>query len=313
MKLSLADKLALIYTSAGSLTKTAGLAGISRQQVTRILHKAAQGLSTEYYERDPYISGAVDVGFDIHTDLVRGVATRHGLPFDKSVPVFAERLPLKHKGVFVGGEMVFKGSPEFVADFLAENGDELRASGKVQVKTLLGERVGALHVHWLSDKLRNAWITKSAKSGKYISGSVGSLVNLRLYNKQANEREKKKAAQGLPRTRKRLEAEEQIAKALREKVQRQRVFTHYQPMDPRFPGSMVAQSIDNLLQTRHAPATGEAGTAYADQVLFQLDTRKSKDGQTKKRDPKRDRTARKATPAKTGGNASRNRGSNRKR
>jgi hypothetical protein len=279
VKLSLADKLALIYTSAGSQRKVAAFVGLSHQQVGRILKAREEGRSLDAYEKRYDVQASVDTALEIHTDLVRGVAKRHGLPFNAALPIYAERLPLKHKGVFVNGELVFKASPEKIAEYLEENGDELRASGKVQVKTLLGERVGALNLHWLSDKIRNAWITSNAKSGKYYSASVGSLVDLRKYNKQSNENQK---TTGRPRNRKKLEAKDQIARALREGIDRQRVFTPYQPMDPRFPGSIVAQSIEQQLQTRHAPATGAPGTAYADQVLLQLDTRKSKDGDTRK-------------------------------
>ncbi len=272
MKLSIADRLALIYTSAGSIRKTAALAGLTHQQVSRILHNAASGRSNQYYEARDDIAESVQVAFDIHKDVARGVAKRHGLPFDGNVPIYAERLPLAHKGVFVGGELVFKGSPEYCRDFIEEN--ELQ--GQARIRTLLGERVGALHTHWLDDRLRNAWIKTSQKSGAYYSASVGSIVNLQLYNKQANERDKERVKTGLPRTRQRITAREQIKAELRAGVERQRVFTPYTSMARDAHPDIVLQSINEKLETRHAPATGESGTKYADQILLQLDTRKDK-------------------------------------
>lgn len=291
MKLSIADKLALIYTSAGSMRKTAALAGLSHQQVSRILHKAAQGESLASYEKRPDITEAVQVAYDIHKDIARGVARRHGLPFDGDIPVYAERLPLTHQGVFVDGEMVMKGSPEFIREWIAENEPE----GRVQIKRLLGERVGALHLHWLSDRLRDQWIKKSQKSGAYYQASVGSIVNLPKYMKSAAQRITSYMQRGGIKTEDMIKARESLRNLVKDHIELQRVFTPYTSMDPGFPSELVTEAINNKLQDRHAPAVGEKGTALADQILLQLDTRKSRN----------------AKPTKARGSSRRNRGSNR--
>lgn len=254
------------------MRKTAALAGLSHQQVSRILHKASEGKSVDYYERNPYVSAAVDVGYDIHKDIARGVARRHELPFDGRIPVFAERLALKHQGVFVDGEMVFKGSPEWVAEWLAENEPE----GKVQVKRLLGDRVGALHLHWLSDSLRDKWIQTSQKSGAYYQASVGSIVNLPDYMKSAAQRITNYLKKGGILSSERIKARESLKTLLKDHVKLARVFTPYTSMNPEFPSDMVTESINEKLQSRHSPAVGEKGTKLADQVLLQVDTRKSR-------------------------------------
>lgn len=274
MKLSIADKLALIYTSAGSLRKVAGITGLSHQQVSRILHKAAQGQSVEYYERQPEMSASIDVALDIHRDLARGVARRHKIPYNNALPIYAERLPLKHVGVYVDGELVQTGSLDWVKEYIADN--DLHSQGRVQIKKLLGSRVGALHLHWITDRLRNAWIEANRKTGAYYAATVGSVVNLKIYNRQADKRAEERQKRGLSkRTESGLYGREALKLAQREGEQQKRVFTPLTPMDPKFPTGLVPQSIDQSLQTRHAPATGEPGTAFADQVILQLDTRET--------------------------------------
>ena len=281
MKLSIADKLALIYTSAGSLGKTAALAGLSRQQVGRILHNAAQGKSNAYYEAKPDFTEAVDTALEIHTDASRAQAKAHGLPFSSTVPVFSERLTMRHLSVRDAyGKELFKGDPEDAFDYVRKNQSSIPG---LKLVRLLGDRVGALHTHWLSDKLRSAWLTAMQRTGKYYSASVGSIVNLKDYNAQAEKRAKEKARQGLsPRTKDQLITKQEFVKQQREGIQRKRVFTPYAPLDKDFPAGLPAASITSTLQARHAPATGEKGTAYADQILLQIDTRKVKNADHRK-------------------------------
>jgi hypothetical protein len=281
LKLSIADKLALIYTSAGSIRKTAALAGLSHQQVSRILHNAMEGKSNAYYEAKPDFTAAVDVALEIHADASRAQAKAHGLPFSSTVPVFSERLTMRHLSVRDAyGKELFKGEPEDAFDFVRKNQSSIPG---LKLVRLLGDRVGALHTHWLSDKLRSAWLTAMQKTGKYYSASIGSLVNLRIYNSQAEKRAKKKANQGLsPRTVDQFKTAAAFKKEQRQQVENKRVFTPYAPLDKDFPAGLPAASITSTLQARHAPATGEKGTAYADQVLLQLDTRKVKNADNSK-------------------------------
>lgn len=285
MKLSLADKLALIYTSAGSMRNVAGLTGLTHQQVGRILHKAAQGQSIDYYEKHPEISSAVDVALEIHKDISRGVAKRHALPFNGSIPVFAERLELSNQGVFVAGEMLFKGTPTDCRQYIIDRD----LAGQARIKRLLGERVGALHVHWLSDRLRNAWIASSQKSGAYYAASIRSKVNMPDYMKQANQRINDADKRGLPRTLAAIKFKQALAKKLREGEKIQPIFTPYTAMNPNFPSELVVASINDKLQTRHSPAVGKPGTVLADQILLQVDTRKRlEDDKTKPTKARRD-------------------------
>lgn len=278
MKLSLADKLALIYTSAGSMRKTAALAGLTHQQVSRILHKAADNQSLAYYERRDDIKASVEVAFTLHKDVTRDTARKHGLPFDARIPVFAERLPMTKHRLMVDGRELASGTVEELRDWHARN----QPPGKARIVRTLGERVGALHLHWLPDRLRDKWISTSQKTGKYYAASVGSVVNLPAYMKSAAQRITNFMQRGGIKTEQMIKARESLRVLVKDHVKLARVFTPYTTMQKDFPSELITENINDKLQTRHAPAVGEKGTAYADQILLQLDTRKSKDAKPTK-------------------------------
>jgi hypothetical protein len=243
------------------------------------LHKGAQGLSLAHYERDPEISAGVNVALQIHSDVARATARAHKLPFNGEIPVFVERLPLQHLGLFEDGVQVAQGSREYLQSWI----DEHEPEGKLQIKKLLGDRVGALRVHWLPDKLRDKWIATTQKTGAYYQASVGSKVNLPKYVKTAAARINSYMARGGIKTADMIRAEDQLRNLLKDHIEVARVFTPYTSMNPQFPSALVVGDINDKLQTRHAPAIGgEKGTAYADQILLQLDTRKSKNADNRK-------------------------------
>ena len=253
--LSLADKLALIYTGAESQRNVAALVGISHQKVGRILKE--EYASDSKVLRDPGLIAAIDSAFRIHTDVARAQARRDGLPFDPALPVFYSRLPMKVSKMVdqvdrKTGEMVRVKVP--VID---------PRTGLQQVAP--GDRVAAQNTHWLSDTLRNAWISGKAKTGKFYAASVGSIVDIRIYKKRAD------ANQRGPRTERQKENRRQIIEKLNAGAVNVPMFTKY--TDLSFPASMIARDIDGKLRTKHEPATGNPGTLLANQVLFQLDTR----------------------------------------
>ena len=253
--LSLADKIALIYTSAGSQRNVAALTGLSHQKVGRILKGEYAPDSTVL--RDPGLRAAVDVAFGIHTDVARAQARRDGLPFDPALPVFYSRLPMKVS------KMVDRTDPR--------TGEVVRVkvpvidprTGRQQVAP--GDRVAAQNVHWLSDDLRNAWIAGKAKTKKFYAASVGSIVDIRIYKKRAD------ANQRGPRTERQRENRRQIVERVNAGAINVPMFTKYTPLD--FPARMIERDITEKLRTKHEPATGTPGTLLANQVLFQIDTR----------------------------------------
>lgn len=254
--LTLADKIALIYTGAGSQRNVAALTGLSHQKVGRILKNEYAPDSKVL--RDPGLRAAIDTAFRIHTDVARAQARRDGLPFDSALPVFYSRLPMKVS------KMIDTVDPR--------TGEVVRVkvpvidprTGRQQVAP--GDRVAAQNVHWLSDDLRNAWIAGKAKTKKFYAASVGSIVDIRIYKKRAD------AAQRGPRTERQRENRRQIAEKVNAGAINVPMFTKYTPLD--FPARMIERDIAEKLRTKHEPATGGPGTLLANQVLFQVDTRR---------------------------------------
>lgn len=151
MNLTLREKIALIYTSAGSQRNVAALVGVSHQKIGRILKAGYEGgypLNSRVLH-DPGLSAAVNVALSIHVDLARDRARRDKIPFSADVPVYYARMPK------------VDGTP--------------------------GDRVAALNTHWLPDRVRNAWIAWIQRSRKFYAASVQSIINLKFYNNRAEK------------------------------------------------------------------------------------------------------------------------------
>lgn len=298
MKLSLGDKLALIYTSAGSQRNVAGITGLSHQQVGRILRRNLEGGDLSRWENDPEIVQAVNVAFDIHKDLARGVAKRHGIPFTPAVPVYMERLPLKLQAVYVGDKQIFRGTPKECADYIRgkrvtkvdEMTGEIRGvyqidpkdQPRAERKRLLGQRAAVQHMHWLPDRVRQKMLIEQVKTNRFFAASASSKVNLRRYNKQAEERNAERERGGLRRTKSRVIGQLDIKGLLKDGVKIERINTPMVAMQNKggYP-ELNALSLMQTIQDRHAPATGEAGTTLADQMIYQLDNREDKEANAK--------------------------------
>lgn len=151
-KITLRDKLALIYTSAGSQRSVAAFVGISHQKVGRIL--AQSYVPNSRTLKDPGLNAAIDAAFSIHKQVTREQARIHKLPYSDTTPVFYKRMPFKD------------GTP--------------------------GDRVAALHTHHLSNEQRNRWIEAMHASNRFAALSVQSIVNLVVYNKRADDRVKRR-------------------------------------------------------------------------------------------------------------------------
>lgn len=262
--LSLADKLALIYTSAGSQRNVAALVGISHQKVGRIL-KGEYAPGSKVLS-DPDIRYAIDVALSIHTDIARSQARRDGIPFDASIPVYYARLPFKvtKKVEYIDeltGEVKEKRVP--VID---------PKTGKQKVEP--GDRIAAQNTHWLSNELRNAWIAATVKTRKFYAASVGSFVNLKKYNARADARFKgKKRTEKQKKWREQLKARERAQKP--GDIDSAPIFTRYVDVGrDGFSPLTAVNNIQDQLRQKHEPATGEPGTFLAQQILLQLDTRR---------------------------------------
>ena len=243
MKLSLRDKVSLIYTLAGSQRGIASLVGVSHQKIGRILHAPEHGgyAPNSRALTDPGLIAAVNQAFEIHRQVCKSQAVVHGLPYSSAVPIFYERKPLRDG--------------------------------------TLGDRVAALHTHWVSDELKATFLAIMQRSGRFAAASLGSVVDLVVYSRRADKMQGRKY-----RDNKRINDKISIQNKIEQNVVQGPIYTKYTPMDPRLPLDAVLSDIFGKLNQKHAPAVTGPGTLLATTILMQVDTRKDTDGRSKDHD-----------------------------
>lgn len=280
MKLTLAEKLALIYTSAGSQRGVAALCGISHQKVGRILRTGYEGgfSPTSRALTDPGLIAAVNQGFAIHSDIARGQARAHGLPFDGSLPVFYERKPLTVTDPVKTGRTYV--DPE-TGEIKPEIKYKPRLDKNGQPITYPGDRVAALNTHWLSNRVRENWLAFIHQAGKFYNASIGSIVNLVVYSKRADAANIGPRDKGKRYDKQSIKSRISDAKELRQTVIQGLIYTKYTPFDRRFPIDAALADMYSKLNQKHSPAVGDPGTALASSILLQVDTRKDQNDQSK--------------------------------
>ena len=268
--LTLQDKLALIYTLAGSQTAVADFIGISRQKVGRILRPfELGGLKPDGPGlRNPQLIATINAAFSIYKDIARDVARDHGLPFVPSVPIYMERLPLT----------------------FTHNGQRYLRIDARTGKPILGQRVAAMQTHWIGDATRRAWIVAVQQTGFFNNLSIRSTVDLIAYFDAGEERlEGKRGGESDTRWTHR----ENLLRKIELGQTVGHIYTKYQNLDPRLPAHSIAAEIERVLRQRHQ----HCSLLYADEYLLQVDTRRN-DKQTK-------RSTKKVFGRRTGGSAKR--------
>jgi len=273
------DKLALIYTAAGSMRRLASFVGVTHQRVSRVLHgqMGKAGLAS--------IAPFVDAVFSIYVSVAEQQAKVDGLPFDPKQPVFYRRL-IRDDGV-------------------------------------PGDRVGAEHTHWLSDKQRDDWVLAIKRTGRFYALSVESIVNLVAYFKGGEvfyrgRRDETRIRNKLSVLRKMMKQTpegsalyERAIKEIQRGADRGAVFdwlnrqyealykkmsgaqivvngpvyTPYTPVYQSARDDLVLGDIQRKLEDKHEPHTGEPGTVLASTVLLQVDTRYDKDAIFREKHP----------------------------
>jgi hypothetical protein len=265
-KLSLQERIALIYTSQGSQRAVARLLGISHQKVGRILKTGQEGGYTPTAKalRDPDLAQTVARGFAEHRRIVQAQARKDGIPYIPDVPIFYARLPKP-----VTREVVDPSTGEILRVPVLDP-----ATGKQLI--VPGDRIAAPNTHWLPDALRASWITATQRTKKFVAASVQSMVNLKIYFKQAEARARENAKAGIKRT----DAQKEHRKKFQERIKRLEregraldvvmpVYTRMMPLD--FAESTVRNRIEAQLRQKHQPATGpeQPGTLLASAILLQ--------------------------------------------
>jgi hypothetical protein len=251
VNLSLQDALALLYTGSGSQRAVARSLGISHQKVGRILRIGQDGgfKSNARVLADPDLIAIVNRALSTHSIAAAAVARSQGLPFDTRYPVLMQRMPFKE--------------PHRVG--------------------VLGDRVEALHTHWLSNALRDAWMRAIRNSGKYDNVSVGSIVNMLVYTKNTD-----KQLKGTRRDESQKSGRKSIQRQIKANVAQGLIQTPYiSIVKGNTPFHDQLENLKDKLDEKHAPATGEdmPGTLLATRYLFQIDTRQGKDDKFRKTHP----------------------------
>jgi transcriptional regulator with XRE-family HTH domain len=232
MKLTPADKLALMLTSAGSQRKLAAYLGVSHQQVGRWLQGERVNPNTGAISNTPPPEAVRNIGaaFGQFATAVRSGARAQGLPHDPALPVAVGRLLLQF-------------GPR---------------AGKPGLRAVIE------HTNHMRPELFASVIESLAASGAYYEVSVRSVVDLALYFKRAEER-----MQGKRRSERQEGWRRQMRHRIQHGVTAAPMWSKRQNIDPRAiePWRAMRQLSEKLRQ-KHEPATTLPGTKLADQVVL---------------------------------------------
>lgn len=241
------------------MRQVAAATGLSHQKVSRALHAMQENRFNEQSKAwtDPETRAMIETAFSLHKEVTRQTAKAQQLPYDPEMPVYLRRSHLP-------------------------DGKNSRYLS------------GAFHTHWLTDDMRKDYLTRMQRTGKFYFASVRSTVNLRDYNRQAQVRadEDRRTRRKRPSEQAELYAD-QLQTRLDSGYTTTGIFTAKTPFAADRPTRHVVAQVLGKLRTKHSPAANGPGTAYADQIRFQLDTRTEI-----RKGPSRGKTARKQTTKK---------------
>ena len=236
------EKLALALTSAGSQRNLAKLLGVTHQKVGRWLREGEPG-GIQAIPRDAI--PAINVAFAFHSEVTKQQAKVDGVPFDRNFPVFVNR-PI------------------------------LAATDRYPARP--GDRVFVENTQFIRRDLSEKVLKTFQQSGQVMQASIRSTVNLKSYLKvPPNAPNQSRALLNVQPTSSATQASLDSLQAN---------FEHRNQIDP---NTSFLQPIYTLkenfapgrtnagrniwtekLRPKHQPATGEKGTVFADQYLFQL-------------------------------------------
>lgn len=236
MPLSIQEKLALMLTLTGTQKDlTTFIGGVTPSQVSKWIKSGLPDVNgnLRFAEpTDPAAIANINAAFDIYKDVARDINKEFGMPFDPALPIVLNRLRL--------------------------------ADGTI------GDRVIVEKTHFLTDKTRGKIVASLHKTRKFLAISVRSLVNLRIYNKQADSRyESRDHRYRRGRKQYQLRDEFEIREQLGEK--NKAINTSLTWLNPRFATDAIIDELDMKLRERHQPAANGKGTKYSTEYLLQID------------------------------------------
>jgi hypothetical protein len=221
--------------------------------------------------------------------VVDGIAYPDNIPFSAEIPIFARRAPMpkKRRAQLIDpdtGELLFdrRGRPQIgLVPVLHPDGSPVM---------IPGARVEAPNLHWIPQRLRDAWLKKLHASDKIENVSASSLLDLKIYNKQADQRYRmeKRDNPRHKRTPAQIRAKKWIERTIRENNLEdvpvmERVFTRMTPLERGLPIELALRDINEQLQRKHSPALQRDGD-LASTILLQTKAIPTKnEGKAKKR------------------------------
>jgi hypothetical protein len=287
---SVAEKLALIYTLAGSMRRVASFVGVTHQRVSRAMQgqAGAQALAN--------LAPLVDAIWPAYVDVARDQALADGLPFDPRIPVTYRRLA-RQDGL--PGDRIAAEHTHWLPDTLRDkwivamqkSGRFYAASVESIVNLVVYFKRGEQIYRGKRDERkranRNSLLRKMALQTE--SGRRAHQVAVNL------EQQAKRQYGKVPRDvhRQIWGAFYQTAEKLYGKLVGAEVtingpvFTAYTPMSANAPSDLILNDIKNKMADKHEPLTGQdhPGTVLFSSVLLQVDTRNGKDSKFRRQHP----------------------------
>ena len=245
--LNLRAKLALAHTSM-SQRQIAAVTGVSPRTVGRWLR---EGTSEGVKKIPREARDLVNIVFDIHKDLARDAARRFEIPFTPDFPVYATRKPLQQID---------------------------RATGR----PMLGDRIFIENAQFFDSQMRQIAILDMALTGKMVTATVGSNLNLLRYYQESlahrldEQRRSRKSGKATPREIRRAmqdSFESTFGVSVRDlelQAEIKPVYTKQRVIAPEFDIAKEVQAIEQHIRNKHEPATGEPGTVVGHTIIVQM-------------------------------------------
>lgn len=229
MKLSIADKLALMLTSAGSQRRLAAYIGASHQQVGRWVKGARVNEETGNVTnepRDALIRANIENAFKQYRTAVYAQSRHDRIAYAKDAPVNFYRLP---------------GAP--------------------------GLRVVAENTGALRQEVFDTAIRQHVESGQYYEISVRSIVNLQAYFDRGEEKYKAQRDRGGEVAERMKIHRASLEKRLNDGKNLLPIWTRRENT-MNVSTETTLSHLHKKLREKHEPATSLPGTVFADQIML---------------------------------------------
>ena len=236
MSFSAQEKLALMMSAEGMTQRRLGeLLGVSHQRIGRYLREGDIG-GVLAIPDDPAFAANLDDWFGEYVAVAQSQAKADDLPFSVSTPVYVERKPLS------------TGAP--------------------------GDIVATGNTEYIQESLRDKWLMNVNRSRGYHKAMIRSVISLKDYFEGIAQDE-------LDNGRRNVRKQDLQRMLMRNFIARERergkiidaetpfsMYTRGVDADTGMPRNFV-NTLEDILRTKHQPATGKPGTKLAYEYVLQ--------------------------------------------